>query len=684
MKKIYSIIALAVAFCAFLPLAKAQGIVSKGKWIEKDGLSYTKYISEPNTDGIYMITLESFTTGSIELTDKSVPADIVLVLDVSGSMGNRIGGSGTPTRLNAMKDAVRTFIDTINENDLYIPGTNPKQTRPTRLGNRIAIITFANSGGSQVRAQLTPLTDGGSSLKTIVNGLSSGGNTYVGEGMQKALGELSSERIDDSRKLRTVVLFTDGAPGSGDNWESSSASSRNNSWNNANSTINYANQIKEMADESKEIKSTVYTVTVQNSPSIYTKVFLGKTSSNWKGATTMGAAADWASWDKDNPWSNGNGTQVAGPDPEDKGPDNYAFATTDATELNEIFAKMAESSGGSSAPLSGASVAQVDVVSASFALPEGAQKEDIEVYTVRYIGDSDDGTHNFKTKTVGGKVVDDLVKAPTSEDKYMKKWLDTDGVEHEELTDIDNAITWDLTPSQTGGTKKDKITVTGFDYANLWCGPDPTSGSEDYPGWHQGYKIVIKIPVRMDEEAVGGPTLATNGPNSGIYVNGQNQFPFESPVVSLPVNIHIRKEGLAVGESAKFRIERSTDKSTWTRVTSVFVTRTENDAEEGENAPITKIYGLPATDDSTPAQEYIYRVVEEPWTWSYVTGTKTPTSTDLLEVNPFIFTNQKKDNIDNKVKNGESKSFNTFLPGNTEGSYVDSKPRTTTSGTTTP
>ena len=69
MKKIYSILALAAAFCAFLPLANAQGIVSKGTWTEKDGLSYTKYISEPNTDGVYMITLESFTTGSIELTD---------------------------------------------------------------------------------------------------------------------------------------------------------------------------------------------------------------------------------------------------------------------------------------------------------------------------------------------------------------------------------------------------------------------------------------------------------------------------------------------------------------------------------------------------------------------------------------------------------------------------------------
>ena len=183
----------------------------------------------------------------------------------------------------------------------------------------------------------------------------------------------------------------------------------------------------------------------------------------------------------------------------------------------------------------------------------------------------------------------------------------------------------------------------------------------------------------MDDEAVGGPSLNTNGPGSGIYVNGVNQFPFVSPQVSLPVNIHIRKEGLEVGESAKFRIDRSSDGgNTWTPVTSVFVTRTANDDKTGENAPITKIIGMPATDNSTPAKEYIYKIVEEPWTWSYNSGHTTTDRTDLLEVNPFIFTNTKKENIDNKVKNGESKTFNTFLPGNTEGSYVDSKPRTTT------
>jgi len=706
MKKIYSIFALAAAFCAFAPVVKAQGITdSGGEWTEKNGLGYRKYISEPNTEGIYYITLESFTTGKVEITQESIPCDITLVLDYSGSMKRHMGdesnGNDNSTnpanwsRMKHLRNAVLEFIDAIEDNDRYYPDDGdpdtPREERPTRLGNKIGIITFAAKGGSKEQAPLTPLSGNGySTLRSVINGLTSpNGETWADEGMNKAYSQLNIN--DDNRKRRTAILFTDGIPGGGYAWSRSTTiggvkcmdNSTYNTWNCGNRVINFANNIKNLSNESKDIVSSVYTVSVINNPDEYTQVYLGKASSEWKGATKMADLEKYNNtywkfpeWNSTDIWSNGNGTR------NDDGK-TYAYATTNATELKNIFSTIASSSGGAEGELSSSSIANVDVVSASFALPAGASDSSIEVYTVRYTGDNTDGSHNFKTKTVGGKVVDDAIKAKTNTDTYTRHYKDDQGVEQvEENVDVDDAITWHLTASTSGG-KKDKITVEGFDYANLWCGPDPTVTSGDYQGWHQGYKLVIKIPVKMDDEAVGGPSLNTNGPGSGIYVNGVNQFPFVSPQVSLPVNIHIRKEGLEVGESAKFRIDRSADGgNTWTPVTSVFVTRTENDAKEGENAPITKIVGMPATDNSTPAKKYIYKIVEEPWTWSYVSGHSTTDRTDLLEVNPFIFTNTKKNNIDNKVKNGESKAFNEFLPGNTEGSYVDSKPRTTTTTTT--
>lgn len=707
MKKVYSIIAFAIALCAFTPFVKAQSNV-KGNtgagWQEKNGLAYNKTISEPTTDGIYTITLESFTTGKVTVTHESIPADIVLVLDVSGSMANTMsGGSANDnstdqskwSKKKVLKNAVTSFVNAIFENDTVDPETH--QQRTTALGNRVSIITFAGSASRRVSLAAGAVTTGTGTTadpfklsSTITNAIdtyiTSSGTTWADKGMNLAYTEVNS--CDDTRRRRTVVLFTDGIPGDGYAFNGTQTrggqtcltTNAYNTWNCANNVINKANDIKNLEDEAKDIKSTVFTVSVVQNPDTYVKRYLEKTSSEWLGATKMGTLTPYV--------YNGTTYYLFPTDTGDGTRNNdgktYAYSATTASELNNIFETIASSSGGSSAQLDDTSVSEVDIVSASFSLPAGADKNSIEVYTVRYVGDTtvgDKTIHHFDSITVNGKKVENLIKAPNRTEKYLRKWKDNQGTAHEEMTDVDNAITWDLTPSQTGSTKKDKITVDGFDYANLWCGPDESVTSGDYVGWHQGYKIVIKIPVKMDDEAVGGPSLDTNGPGSGIYVNGVNQFPFVSPEVSLPVNIHIRKEGLEIGESAKFKIERTTDGTNWSPVTSVFVTRTASDDKEGEGAPITKVVSLPATDNSTPAKEYVYRVSEEAWSWSYITGASTPTTTDLLEVNPFIFTNEKKANIDVKVRNAESKAYNEFTPGKTEGSYVDSKPRTTTTTT---
>ena len=108
----------------------------------------------------------------------------------------------------------------------------------------------------------------------------------------------------------------------------------------------------------------------------------------------------------------------------------------------------------------------------------------------------------------------------------------------------------------------------------------------------------------------------------------------------------------------------------WEYMTSVFVTRTT----EEEAAPIVKVVGMPATDNSTPAKPYVYQVVEDDWNWAYkLTAIKDlngdsignlstrSATTDDLETHPFIFVS--------------TKTMNVFLPGRTEGEYLDSKQR---------
>ncbi len=53
----------------------------------ENGIAYKKSVSQtPNENGEYIVTLETFVTGEVSTKQKPIPADIVLLLDVSGSM----------------------------------------------------------------------------------------------------------------------------------------------------------------------------------------------------------------------------------------------------------------------------------------------------------------------------------------------------------------------------------------------------------------------------------------------------------------------------------------------------------------------------------------------------------------------------------------------------------------------
>ncbi len=108
MKKVYSIILTALVALAFAPAVSAQTdpdysiagfikekygtdatIVFHNDDVKLDSekhFGYSKGISSPFDDGSYWIKLESFATGSAEQEIK--PADVVLVLDFSGSMNS--------------------------------------------------------------------------------------------------------------------------------------------------------------------------------------------------------------------------------------------------------------------------------------------------------------------------------------------------------------------------------------------------------------------------------------------------------------------------------------------------------------------------------------------------------------------------------------------------------------------
>lgn len=740
MKKIYSFLLTAVAIFSLVPFAKADGEedpqVGPDYYLNNDdpnkaSIGFKKSISSPNTEGIYTITLESFATGKSVKIKRSLPADIVLVLDVSGSMAFSMAGrnDGSNGRLNAMKAAVNAFIDEIDKNDRIDPETNTN--REQRLGNRIAIVAYSGPTSTSTtptasnsikldtgwrtlgdNQSITDFTGLNYLKNTAVAGLTANGATMAHFGMQRAEALLSA--LGDDRTVRTVVFFTDGDPGWGSYWtDTQQAGPRgdrhtvlsNNgkmTWDVANATILSADNIKKLTNETKKIHSKVYSVSIVTSPSACTNVYLDQTSSNYSGASYMVQYSNYNfnnntyyyinGWDYDaSNWTPKSGTKVE---------TKYSFSTTNTDELKNVFESIAGESGGGSEDLGEQTISEVDVVSASFALPEDADESAITVKIAKCVGkaqktyiDEDDGT----TKTGTFLQFSTAVEKPSGY-TYEKHVINqTTGQEEIVETSVDAGITVALRKSNPALENNDVIEVNGFDYAGNWCGPvykqgvNPDTATDADIDHYHGYKLVIEIPILMNKTAVGGPDVATNADGSGIYVNNENIAPFRTPKVSLPVNIHIRKEGLRKGESAKFTIERRlTSETTWTEVSSVFVTRKWTDEEEGENAPVVKVVGMPSVNEND--QEFIYRIREDTWDWSYTLTTikasdgrtignvdeRYALSTDLI-TNPFIFVNAKKDNIDQTIRHAESKATNTFKTGlTTNVEYDDSKPRTTT------
>lgn len=118
------------------------------------------------------------------------PKEIVLVLDVSGSMGNSIIVNGNrTTKIKELKNAAISFIETMKD----VPNL------------KIGIVKYASD--ATIVSDLKNIND--SSLITSINNLSANGGTNIKEGLRKATYLLNNGDINANK---TIVLMTDGNP----------------------------------------------------------------------------------------------------------------------------------------------------------------------------------------------------------------------------------------------------------------------------------------------------------------------------------------------------------------------------------------------------------------------------------------------------------------------------------------
>ena len=204
-----------------------------------------------NEESDFLTTLSAMSSTSNSTVTVTTPLDIVMVLDASGSMNDPMGRGDKTERIEALKNAANSFIDTIAKQNEGIEGVDRQ--------HKVAIVKFAGnetdkvgndtyrSGGhsynySQTMQGLTACTVGGAkSLKETIDSIRPAGATRADYGMKQAEKNIKTSGRADAKKI--VVFFTDGTPTSFSDFDSK-----------------VANDAVTAAKNMKDGKATVYTI----------------------------------------------------------------------------------------------------------------------------------------------------------------------------------------------------------------------------------------------------------------------------------------------------------------------------------------------------------------------------------------------------------------------------------------
>ena len=202
-----------------------------------------------NEESDFLTTLSAMSSTSNSTVTVTTPLDIVMVLDASGSMNDPMGGGDKTERIEALKNAANSFIDTIAKQNEGIEGVDRQ--------HRVAIVKFAGDktdkigndqykqgqfwyNYSQVVEGLTDCSGGkATNLKNKIAGIKPAGATRADNGLELAKGITSGR--EDAKKI--IVFFTDGTPTKQSKFDSG-----------------VANDAVKFAKSMKDGKATVYTI----------------------------------------------------------------------------------------------------------------------------------------------------------------------------------------------------------------------------------------------------------------------------------------------------------------------------------------------------------------------------------------------------------------------------------------
>lgn len=255
-----------------------------------------------------------------------------------------------------------------------------------------------------------------------------------------------------------------------------------------------------------------------------------------------------------------------------KASDNFYKTVGSTADLDAIFQEISQTAGGATLTLGSETVLK-DVVSEYFDLPENASS---------------------------------MITAQS----YSCTGFDADG-----------HPTWSNTPDAASYAVKvdgKNVSVTGFDYSANWVGKDTTTGVMHTPG----KKLVVTIPI--EDNGTGMGTVPTNGTDSAVYdKDGKQVCAFAVPTAYFPyfTVVHrqsaVNDEGKNYGTdggSTKHRVPKNGEKFNLTSV--VTKNYLYGGSFTGESCDIVQTYSNGENPMAfTPVDQATYYIWEVPNTY---------------------------------------------------------------------
>ena len=613
MKNTFKYIAFGIALLASSLALNAQ------TYHEEGGMKTSKTVTGP-VNGYYTISLESFATGETTVTETATPVDIVLVLDVSGSMADPLykytvtdqawsyNTVGTTQRYYLHEDGryypvsregsnnSRRLEFTVGANQWgyggttwYLTGTGATTTRPAGVRNDATIYTGPLATRSNEGTKLA-------NLKSAVQ-------TFVNTVHHNAIYDSKDQERETPVHNQIAVVKYGSAYYYGN---ASSLTPGNNRGAGNNNNYNYTEVLVNFTDVSTN--AGVNTVMGEGTA-------VGVNDLNSGGATASDYGMTKAKYLLDqNDIKTRESNKVV-----------VLFTDGEPTHSNTFSETVANTTIGLANDLKNDYDAAVFTIGVF-----DTETADIRTY-MNYTSSNYPNAEDMDTPGTGGSDkgyyqnasnadLDEIFEAvahaagaadatanATSQvrdvvsNSFILPTGDAAGITIKVADVTSDGLGWEDPVTATGvsyeittvttstGEEHQQLMVTGFDYtkpdvvdpetgatitAGNWVGERYTSGDQMY--W-AGKKLIIEFKVQANGEATGGDGSATNHPDSGIYIqrlddegnpvkdeqgniiyDRVNQY--DVPHTPLPILIKIQKDGLRTGESATFQVFRARPK----------------------------------------------------------------------------------------------------------------------------